>query len=77
MTYLKKSAEVVAGLMLLVGFFFLLGTAGASDYAYELGECFNIMPHIPFIIGGVLMIGCGVMVLKWTNNERTGEENGN
>lgn len=77
MTYLKKSAEVVAGLMLLVGFFFLLGTAGASDYANEVGECFNIVPCIPYIISGVLMIGCGVMVLKWIDNERTGEEDDN
>lgn len=75
MNYLKKGAEAVAGLLFLIGFFLLLGTAGASDLADEMGEYFSIRPYIPYIISGFVMMGLSTVIMNVCYEERD-DENG-
>ena len=80
MNFLKKIAEHIAGLMVLVGFFLLVGTAGASDYADEAGLVFQYSDYIPFIVGGLVLIFAGEFIVKGLERvgwyEEGGDEDG-
>ncbi len=69
MNYLKKTAEVVATIMIFVGFFLLVGTAGASDYADEIGEVFSYSKYIPYIVSGFVLIFSGLGIVKYLESK--------
>lgn len=76
MNCLKKIIENIGGLMILVGFFLLIGTAGASDRADELGQMFNYKDYIPYIVSGFLLLFTGGGLVKWLEKEGWYEEGG-
>ena len=69
--------EHLAGLLLFGGFFLLVGTAGASDYADEMGVYWNIADYIPQMVIGVLMmfLGSGIASRMDFEEMEEGEQN--
>lgn len=76
MNYLKKMIEIVGALLMAAGFFVLVGTAGASDYADEIGEVFSYTEHIPHIISGFVMLFVGGAMVKYLEGEGWYEKGG-
>lgn len=76
MNCLKKVIEIIGSLLMLTGFFFLVGTAGASDYADEVGEVFSYAKHFPFIISGFGMCFGGLLMIKYLERQGWYEEGG-
>lgn len=76
MNFLKRLIETIAGLMVLVGFFLLIGTAGASDLADETGQMFSYKDYIPSIISGFVLIFVGGGIMKWFDKNFYYEEGG-
>lgn len=74
MNFLKKAISGVSGLMLFLGFFLLIGTAGSSDYAEEMGEVWNWKEHIPYAVVGIVMMVVGSLILNYLErgDERSG-----
>ncbi len=73
MNCLKKVFSVIAALMILVGFFLLIGTAGSSDYADEVGIMWNFSEYIPYVVTGLVLMFLGAGI---TNILERTESNG-
>jgi len=56
-----KIVKTIIEIMALVGFFLLLGSVGASDYADEIGVYFDFSTVTPHIIIGILLLIPGII----------------
>ena len=76
MNFLKKLIETLAGLMTIGGFLVLMGVAGASDLADEMGEMFFYKNYIPNIITGLVLMFVGGGIMMWFDKNFYSEEGG-
>lgn len=60
----NKVLSNLAGLGLIVGFFMMVGVAGASDYAIEIGEYLPWYYGWQYLVIGLVLMACSAFILS-------------
>lgn len=59
---MNKVLSTVSGLMMFIGFFLMVGVAGRSDYATEVGEYLPWYDGWQFLLIGLLLMVLGCVI---------------
>ena len=60
---MKRVLEVFAGVMFIIGFMSLIGTAGWTEYMDEIGEVYSTIEFAKRIVLSLLLMALPIVVL--------------